>query len=160
MVLKAEPIMKAVAKTVRQPDKKKAKIILFSPAGKQFDNKAASQLAKGNGQLVLVCGRYEGIDERLKKSASRFGIQIAEISVGPYVLTGGELAAMVLIDAVSRQIPSFGKANLWKKSVSASAFRLIRGLKFSAGKGKNIRCRKFCSPATQGNREWRKKRAG
>ncbi|MCR4275386.1 MAG: tRNA (guanosine(37)-N1)-methyltransferase TrmD [Candidatus Wolfebacteria bacterium] len=100
MVLMAEPIIKAVKKAVKS---KKTKVILFSAGGKQFDNKAARVLSKYN-QLVFVCGRYEGVDERVKKAVKDLGLGVEEISIGPYVLTGGELPAMVLIDAISRQI--------------------------------------------------------
>lgn len=110
MVLKIEPIVKAIHSILRIKDselriKNKSKIILFSPTGKQFDNKIAAELAKKNERLVLICGHYEGVDERIKKAIRDLGFKLEEISVGPYVLTGGELAAMVLIDAVSRQIP-------------------------------------------------------
>ena len=100
MVLMAEPIIKAVKKAVKS---KKTKVILFSAGGKQFDNKIASKFSK-YGQLIFVCGRYEGIDERTKEAIKDLGLGVEEISIGPYVLTGGELPAMVLIDAVSRQI--------------------------------------------------------
>lgn len=103
MVLKIEPIVKAISSILRI--KNKSKIILFSPTGKQFDNKIAAELAKKNERLVLICGRYEGVDERIKKAIRDLGFKIEEVSIGPYVLTGGELPAMVLIDAVSRQIP-------------------------------------------------------
>lgn len=110
MVLKIEPIVKAIHSILRIKDselriKNKSKIILFSPTGKQFDNKIAAELAKKNERLVLICGHYEGVDERIKKAIRDLSFKLEEISVGPYVLTGGELAAMVLIDAVSRQIP-------------------------------------------------------
>ena len=114
MVLKIEPIVKAIssiliiknAKLIRQStDKKKIKIILFTPTGKQFDNKMAADFAKKNDNLILICGRYEGIDERIKKVIYDLGFKIQEISIGPYVLTGGELPVMVLIDSISRQIP-------------------------------------------------------
>jgi len=101
MVLMAEPIIKAVKKAAKL---KKAKMVLFSASGKQFDNKTAGKLFKYD-QLIFVCGRYEGIDERVKKAIKDLGLGVEEISIGPYVLTGGELPAMVLIDAVSRQIP-------------------------------------------------------
>ncbi len=100
MVLMAEPIVKAVKKAVKF---KKAKVVLFSAGGKQFDNKTASKFSKFS-QLIFVCGRYEGVDDRAKKAIKDFGLDVEEISIGSYVLTGGELPAMVLIDAVSRQV--------------------------------------------------------
>jgi len=117
MVMQAEPLVRAVAalksKILPTRDlpkgdknqKSKIKIILFSPAGKQFDNKMAARLAKDYKQLILICGRYEGIDERVKKVILDFGFRTLDLSVGPYVLTGGEIPAMVLIDAVSRHLP-------------------------------------------------------
>lgn len=116
MVMRIEPIIKSAQFTKseieslpprRNPAKygKKSKVILFSPAGKQFNNKMAAQLAKDHKQLILICGRYEGIDERAKKVIRNLGFKFQELSVGPYVLTGGELAAMILVDVVSRHIP-------------------------------------------------------
>lgn len=107
MVMQIQPIIKAVefAKLKIKAQKSKIKVIIFSPAGKQFNNKTANQLAKNYNHLILICGRYEGIDERIKKVIRNLKLEISELSIGPYVLTGGELAAMVLIDAVSRQLP-------------------------------------------------------
>jgi len=120
MVFKIEPIARAIGSILRIKNyesphintyvgdelriKKKTKIILFTPSGKQFDNKIAKQLADKYDNLILICGRYEGIDARVKKVIYDLGFKIQEISIGPYVLTGGELPAMILIDSVSRQI--------------------------------------------------------
>ncbi len=95
MVMQAEPILKVVEKIKA----KKAKVIILSPRGKQFTNADAQKLSSFKGDIVLISGRYEGIDARVKKI-----LKAEEISVGPYTLTGGELPAMVLIDAISRQI--------------------------------------------------------
>lgn len=97
MVLKAEPILKAVAKAVGR--KKKVKIIFFSPGGKQFDAHYAKRLSKYHKDLVLIAGHYEGVDARVQKI-----LRAEAISVGPYVLTGGELPSMVVIDTVARYI--------------------------------------------------------
>ncbi len=122
MVFKAEPIARAIFSVLKSKinppsggQKLKTKIIIFSPAGRQFDNKMAADLAKKYDRLILVCGRYEGIDERVRRiienwqlsarGGSALGGKIENLSIGPYVLTGGELPAMVLIDAVSRHIP-------------------------------------------------------
>ena len=105
MVITVEPIIKAVSNINRQASKKKIKVILFTPGGKQFNNKTAANLAKNYDNLILICGRYEGIDARVEKVIENLKLKIENLSVGPYVLTGGELPAMVLIDAVSRQIP-------------------------------------------------------
>ena len=95
MVLKVEPIFKAVKEiksTLRQAQGKKAKIILFTPRGKQFNQKTAYQLSKLN-QIILICGRYEGADERVAKY-----IADMELSIGPYDLMGGELPAMIVME--------------------------------------------------------------
>ena len=97
MVMYAEPILRAVEKLKIKSEK--LKIIILSPAGKKFTNKEASLLAKRRGDIVLISGRYEGIDARVKKI-----LKAEEYSIGDYVLTGGELPAMVVIDAVARQI--------------------------------------------------------
>ena len=72
----------------------------MSPRGKQFTNELAKQYAKKYDHLVLISGRYEGIDARVKKA-----IKAEEVSVGDYVLTGGELPALSIIDATARQVP-------------------------------------------------------
>ncbi|MDP3014986.1 MAG: tRNA (guanosine(37)-N1)-methyltransferase TrmD [bacterium] len=105
MVLKLEPLVKAVSSLKSKVKSQRSKVIIFTPAGKQFDNKIAGQLAKNYNNLILICGRYEGIDARLMPVLKTLKLSTLELSVGPYVLTGGELASMVLIDAVSRQIP-------------------------------------------------------
>lgn len=104
MVLKIEPIAKAIdsilkLKVKSKKLKAKSRIILFSTRGKKFDNKIAKRLSKYD-QLILICGRYEGVDERVAKY-----IADEEISIGDFVLTGGELPAMVVVDSVSRHIP-------------------------------------------------------
>lgn len=78
--------------------KPKIKIVFFSPSGKQFTNSLAETYKK-YADIILVCGRYEGIDARVKKI-----FPMVDISVGPYVLTGGELPAMILIDSITRRI--------------------------------------------------------
>lgn len=113
MVMRIEPIIKAVQFVKSKI--KKSKIILFTPAGKQFDAKTAQRLAEEQSHLILICGHYEGIDARVEKVIKNFPpeagqplaekLQIENLSIGPYVLTGGELPAMILIDAVSRHIP-------------------------------------------------------
>lgn len=112
MVMMAEPIIRAIEKIRRDSKKEKSLIVVFSAAGKQFDNKMASDLSKKYNHLIFICGRYEGIDERVKKMIKnsmpigrQVGFKIKELSVGPYVLTGGEIPAMTLIDSISRQIP-------------------------------------------------------
>jgi len=101
MVIQIQPIIKAVefVKSKIKSQRSKIKVILFTPAGKQFNSKMAARLAKNCDNLILICGHYEGIDERVQRI-----LKAEEISVGPYVLSGGELAAMIVIDAVGRKI--------------------------------------------------------
>lgn len=101
MVIKIEPVLKAVKSLKTKSSKLKARIILFSTRGKKFDQKAARRLVKYD-QLILICGRYEGVDERVAQYAVD-----EEISIGDFILSGGELAAMILLEAVSRFIPGF-----------------------------------------------------
>ncbi|HEY4502694.1 MAG TPA: tRNA (guanosine(37)-N1)-methyltransferase TrmD [Candidatus Paceibacterota bacterium] len=98
MVMEAEPILKAIQKAIGQ--KKKTKILFFSPSGKQFDSTYAKKLATNYSNILLISGHYEGIDVRVKKA-----VKAEAISIGPYVLTGGEIPVAVVIDAVSRFIP-------------------------------------------------------
>jgi tRNA (guanine37-N1)-methyltransferase len=95
MVMKVDPIYKTLKKVKR---KKNSKVILLDPAGKQFDHSKAKKYSKLD-QMVFICGRYEGVDARVEKLIDE------KVSVGPYVLSGGELPAMVIIEAVSRLIP-------------------------------------------------------
>ena len=97
MAMEALPIIKAIEKIKRK--NKKEKIIWLSPSGKQFSNEIAEKFKKYSN-IIIICGRYEGVDARVKKV-----FKVEEISVGPYVLTGGELPAMIILDTVARRIP-------------------------------------------------------
>jgi len=122
MVLKIEPIYKAVKEIKRktknlpagrQDKKQKTKTILFTPRGKKFNQKMACQLSKLN-QIIMICGRYEGVDERVAKH-----IADLELSIGDYDLMGGELPAQVLIETVARLIPGvLGKPELLKERIT------------------------------------------
>ena len=98
MVLKAEPIFQAVESIwpERRPDQK---VALLSAQGRMFDQGMANRLSR-EGELLLICGRYEGVDERVAMHLAD-----EEISIGNYVLSGGELAAAVVIDTIARLIP-------------------------------------------------------
>jgi tRNA (guanine37-N1)-methyltransferase len=96
MVMKAEPIFKAMEDLERQFGK--GEVYLFTPQGERFNQEMARELSEKN-HLYLICGHYEGIDERVSSIVDR------EISIGDYVLSGGELPAMVVVDAVIRLIP-------------------------------------------------------
>ena len=103
MVMKAEPILKAWQKAVGRKvknQKSKIKTIILSPRGRQFSQKLARNYARNYDHLVLISGRYEGMDARVKKA-----LRAEEVSVGDYVLTGGELPAMTIVDAVAREVP-------------------------------------------------------
>lgn len=131
MVLKIEPIYKALVKIVGKNKLKcfksriknqesgiknnsKTKIILLSAKGKKFDQAMAKKFSKLDN-LILICGRYEGVDERVVKYLAD-----EEISIGDYVLTGGEIPAMVVVDSVSRLIPGVvgNKESLKEESFS------------------------------------------
>ncbi|MDO8655428.1 MAG: tRNA (guanosine(37)-N1)-methyltransferase TrmD, partial [bacterium] len=126
MVMKVEPIFRAVEsikKSFRsqasgsRPKVSKTKVILFTPRGRKFTQERAHAWAKLD-QLIFICGRYEGIDERVAKH-----IADEEISVGDYVLMGGEVAAMAVIETVSRLIPGvIGKEAFLKERKKKTGF--------------------------------------
>ena len=96
MLLKIEPLTRAL-KSIKR--KKRCHVILLSPSGKQFNQKKAQNFSQKYDQLIFLCGRYEGFDARIKKFIDE------EVSIGPYVLNGGEIAAMAIGEAVGRLIP-------------------------------------------------------
>ena len=98
MLMKIDPLQQAIA-AAREAAGKDAKVIYLSPQGKRLDHSKAVALSQEQG-LILVAGRYEGVDERLIEAEVD-----EELSIGDYVLSGGELAAMVVIDTVTRQLP-------------------------------------------------------
>ena len=97
MVMKVEPVEKALAAV--RISTENSLVVLMTPQGEIFNQKIATELA-GKEQVVIICGRYEGVDERIRKNLAD-----REISIGDYILTGGELSALVLIDAISRLVP-------------------------------------------------------
>jgi tRNA (guanine37-N1)-methyltransferase len=99
MVMKAEPVLKAWDKAVGRKAGK-VKTLIMSPRGVKFDQTMAKELAEKYENVVLISGRYEGIDARVKEIS-----KAEEVSVGDYVLTGGELPVLTIIDAVSRELP-------------------------------------------------------
>jgi len=99
MVMKAEPVIRAVEAVKRESPE--AKTILLTPQGERFHQGMARALSE-HGHWILICGRYEGLDERVCLS-----VVDRELSIGDYVLSGGELPALVVIDAVSRHLPGF-----------------------------------------------------
>lgn len=105
MVMKAEPVLKSLDKVFKKigtrKDKASTQVVFLSPGGEQFTTEMATKLAKTYTDIVFICGRYEGVDARVKKACS-----MIDVSVGPWVTTGGELPALIMIDSISRQIPS------------------------------------------------------
>ena len=107
MVLRAEPFIKAVESIQKKINKsgkskagnKKIKVLITAAGGKELTNSYAKALTK-QSDVIILCGRYEGIDARVKKI-----LKAEEVSVGPYILTGGEVPALAIIDATARQIP-------------------------------------------------------
>lgn len=102
MVMMAEPIIKAVEQITKKISKKKKSkvlIINFIPSSEKFTTKAAKNISKKYTDVIMICGRYEGIDARVDKI-----LKTKKFSIGDYVLTGGEIPAMALIDSISRQV--------------------------------------------------------
>jgi len=119
MVLKIGPIYKAIKEIEKSVSakawarQKKSKIILFTPRGKKFNQKTAYQLSKLK-RIIMICGRYEGVDERVAKH-----IADLKISIGEYDLMGGELPAMVIIETIARLIPNLiGKPEFLKERMT------------------------------------------
>jgi len=101
MVMKVEPIDLALNDIIKKNPEKKSRILLTSASGKKFDQKKAEELAREEN-LIIICGRYKGVDERV---LSLYPVE--EISIGDYVLSGGEAAALVMIEAVARLLPGY-----------------------------------------------------
>lgn len=105
MVMSVDPIVRAIKKAqqkvARRKSKGKVKIIMTSPSGKGLTNEYSEKLIKNKyTDIVIICGRYEGIDARVKKI-----FKAEDVSIGNYVLTGGELPAMIIVDVIARRIP-------------------------------------------------------
>ena len=99
MVIQAEPIAKAVQKAIGRKKPKQVKIIFFVPSGEKFTTEYAKQVANKYTDIIFICGRYEGVDERVNQI-----FKTDKVSIGDYVLTGGELPAMIMIDCIARQV--------------------------------------------------------
>ena len=152
MVLRPELFLKAFAK-IKIKNKNKTRIILFSPTGKKFTTEYAKKSAQKYTDVIMISGRYEGIDARVQKI-----LKAEEISIGDYILTGGELPAMVLIDCISRQIKGvLGKfESLEEERVSSSeVYTRPEVLKY---KGKNYRVPKVLLSGHKAKiEEWKKR---
>ncbi|MFA6274135.1 MAG: tRNA (guanosine(37)-N1)-methyltransferase TrmD [Candidatus Paceibacterota bacterium] len=156
MVMRAEPILSAVAKALADKKAKKGKVLVinFIPTAEKFTTTLAKNISKKYTDVILICGRYEGIDARIDKI-----LKTKKISIGDYVITGGELPAMILIDCISRQIKGvLGKyESLEEERVSTSeVYTRPEILKY---KGKNYKVPKVL---LSGNHklieDWKKKK--
>jgi len=135
MVMKAEPVLKAIDKALGR--KKHATVVMFTPSGKILAKETARDFARAGKNIILVCGHYEGVDERVVDVLRDRGIDVRKISIGPYVLSGGELPAMILIDAVARHIPGvLGKQESLEEARTASPETYTRPESFTYKKKK------------------------
>jgi len=158
MVFKIEPIYKAVQFLKKTGQKKKTKVVIFTPRGKKFNQKTAYQFSKLN-RIIMICGRYEGVDERAAKY-----IADMELSIGDYDLMGGELPAMVVMETVARLIPGvLGKPQLLKERITKEKGfieypQYTRPEIFSSKKGKKWKVPKvLLSGHHKKIEEWRRK---
>lgn len=153
LVIEAEPVAKAIEAAMKKA-KNKAKIIFLSPSGKSFTNEYAAKTARKYKHIIIVCGRYEGIDARVKKI-----FKMEDVSVGPFVLTGGELPAMLMVDVISRQVPGIlgNLDSLEERRISSSeVYTRPEVFKY---KGKNYRVPKvLLSGHAAKIEEWKKGR--
>lgn len=157
MVIQAEPVIKAIEAALKKAKKLKAesyKLIFLSPSGKQFDNAYAKKTAKNYKHVVIVSGRYEGIDARVKKV-----FKMEDVSIGPFVLTGGELPAMLMIDVIARQVEGvLGNFDSLEESRTASPDVYTRPEVF-VYKGKKYRVPKILLSGHQKKiEEWKQKK--
>jgi tRNA (guanine37-N1)-methyltransferase len=155
MVIQALPVIKAIEKAIgKKNTKKKIKIVWLTPSGKQFDTKYAKDIANKYTDIIIICGRYEGIDARVKKA-----YKVEEISVGPFVLTGGELPAMIMIDCIGRQVEGvLGDFNSLEENRIASSDVYTRP-EIIVYKGKKIRVPKILLSGDHKKiEEWRRNR--
>ena len=168
MVIQALPVVKAIAKAISKSSAgrgagagasaknstKSTKIIFLSPSGKQFTNEYAKISAKKYKNIIIISGRYEGIDARIKKI-----FKMEDVSVGPFVLTGGELPAMILIDCIARQVKGvLGSAQSLEESRIASPDVYTRPEVFTF-KNKKYRVPKILLSGNHAKiEEWRKGR--
>ncbi len=152
LVIEAEPVAKAIESALKKA-KGEAKILFLAPRGKQFTNEYAGKVAKKFKHIIIVCGRYEGIDARVKKI-----FKMEEVSVGPFVLTGGELPAMLMIDVISRQVRGvLGNFDSLEEKRVASSDVYTRPEVFTY-KGKNYRVPKILLSGHRAKiEEWKKK---
>ena len=175
MVLQAEPFIRAIESIQKKINKnkrsqtalvgggKKVRVLVTAAGGKTLTNTYAKTLTK-EADVIILCGRYEGIDERVKKVATALGAKVEEVSVGPYILTGGELPALTIIDTTARQIPGvLGKFESLEEGRVAS-HEIYTRPEVLEWKGKDGKVKKYRVPKVllSGNHakmdEWRAKK--
>ena len=152
MVLRPEPFLRAVKKAIGN---KKAEVIFFATDGAQFDEPTAKKLSKKK-DIIFICGHYEGIDARVQKI-----LKAKKVSVGPYVLTGGELPAATMIDCIARFVPGvLGKAESLEAS-RVSYPEVYPRPETLVWKGKKYRVPKVLLSGHHGKiEEWKNKKRG
>ena len=160
MVMRAEPILKAVNKAFLVAKGKKILIINFIPSAEKFTTISAKNISKKYTDVILICGRYEGIDARVDKI-----LKTKKFSIGDYVVTGGELPSMIAIDSISRQIPGVlgTYESLEEERISSSeVYTRPEILRYPLGKSKGKKVRNYKVPKVllSGNHkkieEWKK----
>ena len=165
MVMKAEPVLKAAFAALRRIKNKESrikqtKILLLSPAGKQFTRTHARSLSKLDN-IILIAGHYEGIDARVSSVIHDSGFMIQEVSVGPYILSGGEIPAMIVVDAVARHVPGvLGKKESLEEERVASPETYTRPESFVYRKKKYHVPSVLLSGDHKKIEEWKKERRG
>ncbi|MEK7390512.1 MAG: tRNA (guanosine(37)-N1)-methyltransferase TrmD [Patescibacteria group bacterium] len=163
MVIRALPVIKSIESAIKNSGKSSGKnssaktkpqIIFLSPSGKQFTNEYARAVAKKRKNIIIVSGRYEGIDARVKKV-----FKMEEVSIGPFILTGGELPAMIMIDCLARQVKGvLGNFDSIEESRIASPNVYTRPESF-VYKGQTLRVPKILLSGDHKKiEEWRAKR--
>ncbi len=153
MVLQAEPMLRAVGSIKKT---KKTAVIVTGAGGKQFTNADARIFAKKFDQVIFVAGHYEGIDTRIIKA-----LKAKEYSVGPYILTGGELPSLTMIDATARQIPGVLGKYASLEETRTSSHDVYTRPEILTYKGKKYRVPKILLSGHHGKiEEWKRKRGG
>lgn len=154
MVMMVEPIADAIGEMKAKSKKQKAKVVLLTPRGKVWNQEMAKKYSKLD-ELTLICGHYEGIDERVRKFINE------EVSIGDYILTGGEIPAMMLTDSVVRLIPGVLEKSAATRNESFSNSKLLEHPQYT--RPENFRGQKVPKILLSGNHaeieKWRRKQA-
>ncbi len=165
MIMRSEPVLKAVEKAIPKiKNKKKILIINFIPSAEKFTTGEAKKISEKYTDIILICGRYEGIDARvdkiLQQSQNKF-LKFKQLSIGDYVLTGGEIPAMILVDCVSRQIEGVLGNFDSREEERVSSSEVYTRPEILKWKGKNYKVPKILLSGNHGKIEnWKKSRKG